>query len=171
MRRIYFVSPNLEVTEGIVSELKKKFFIKDAIHVIGKDNLKLEEHKLPKATLKEMSDLLPSIKKGALLGLLVGLLAGIIIMLLSVKNVEIDNFGVLGFGVLGSIMGAWGSSMIGISVPNEVMVKFEGAINNGEYLLILDISNKNRLFVSQILSLPRIIKKYHPSAVIYKSSI
>lgn len=171
MRRIYFLSPNLNVTEGIISELKKKFYSKENIHVIAKDNLALEEHQLPKATLKEISDLLPSLKKGALLGLLVGLLAGIIIKLLSIKNIEIDAFGILGFGALGSIMGAWGSSLIGISVPNEAIVKFEGAINNGEYLLILDISNKNRLFVSQILSLPKIIKKYHPSAVIYKSSI
>lgn len=165
MLRIYFLSPNLFITDAIVAELQKDLIRKDNMHVVGIDNLEIEKHKLPKATLKQISDFVPAIKKGALNGAVVGILAGALIMYLAIENVEIGFLGVLGFGLLGLFLGAWGSSMIGISVPNDVVVKFEDAISNGEYLLIVDVPKKSIKF------LPRIIKKHHPDVVIYTNNI
>jgi len=164
MIRVYFLSPNLFVTDAIVAELQDNLIQKDNMHVVGISNLEIEKHKLPKATLKQITDFLPSIKKGALHGGIVGILSGTLIMYLSIENVEIGKLGVLGFGLLGLCIGAWSSSMIGVSVPNDVVVRFEDAISRGEYLLIVDVPKKSIKF------LQKIIKQHHPDVVIYRNN-
>lgn len=56
----------------------------------------------------------------------------------------------------GAGVGAWLSSMIGISMPNSCLKKFEKAISAGEFLIIVEVE---RIESDKICEL---IRKHHP---------
>jgi hypothetical protein len=59
---------------------------------------------------------------------------------------------------LGAGLGAWVSSMIGISVPNSQLDKFQEAIQDGQLLMIIDVPK------SRVDAVTDIIKRHHPEA-------
>ena len=60
--------------------------------------------------------------------------------------------------LLGAGLGAWISSMIGVSVPNTQLKKFEKAIESGQLLMLIDVP-KHR-----IDEITQLIKSHHPEA-------
>jgi hypothetical protein len=160
MKRIYFLAPNIDSTTAIVQEIKTENVPEKNIHIVGKDHHKLEEAHLHEANLLQTSDLIPSIEKGALAGGAIGLLAGLAAVTFPPAGLVIGGGAVLALSAFGSGFGAWVSSMIGISIPNPTVEKFEEAIKAGEILLIIDIPKVQEEDIKQK------IKQHHPEALI-----
>jgi hypothetical protein len=153
---MYFLVPNVEITEEIVSDVMALNIEEKDIHVIAKDSVPLED--LPEASMLQKSDFLPSLRKGATIGGATGLLAGLAAVSFPVSGVVLGGGAVLLATVAGTSLGAWGASMIGISAPNSELDRFQNALDQGQVLMLIDVEEE------QTGAVQRLVRKYHPEA-------
>ena len=160
MRRLYFLIPGIDSAKTIVDELLLARIEQRHIHIAAADHHALSEANLPEASLLQESDFVPAVERGLAIGGATGILAGIAAVALPGVGLALGGGAILGIGLAGAGMGAWLSSMIGISAPSSRLTEFEDAIKEGGLLMMVDVP-KTR--VDEITDL---IKKHHPEAEI-----
>jgi hypothetical protein len=158
MHRLYFLMPDITVTQKLVNELLLSHVEERYIHVIAKEGTPMAE--LPEASLLQKSDFIPAIERGLTLGAITGVLVGLVAMSFPPAGLIIGGGAVYAIGAAGAGFGGLLSSMVGISVPSSRLKKFEVAINAGEILLLVDVK-RERVDVIEAL-----VKKHHPEAEI-----
>jgi hypothetical protein len=160
MKRLYFLAPSLESTTAIVDELHS-LGVKDRdIHVVGNNHTGMAQNHVHEASLLQTSDVIPALERGAAIGVTSGLLAGLVAISFPPAGLVLGGGAVLGMSLFGAGFGAWVSSMIGVSVPNETIVQYEEAIQKGQFLLIIDIPKVDEFRIADL------ILKHHPEASI-----
>ena len=160
MRRLYFLIPDVDSAKTIVDELLLARVEERHMHIAAADHHALTEANLPEANLLQESDFIPAVERGLAIGGATGILAGIAAVALPGVGLVLGGGAILGIGLAGAGVGAWLSSMIGISVPSSRLSDFEEAIKAGSLLMMVDVP-KNR--VEEITAL---IKQHHPEAEI-----
>ena len=156
MHRLYFLMPNITVTHNLVNELLLSHVEERYIHVIAKEGTPMEE--LPEASLFQKSDFVPALERGLTLGAITGVLCGLVAMSLPPAGLVIGGGAVLAIGAAGAGVGGWMSSMIGISLPSSRLKKFEEAINQGEFLMLVDVAR------ARVEEIEELVRKHHPEA-------
>jgi anti-sigma factor RsiW len=137
MKRIYFLSPDLETTRRIVDDLLLARIEERHIHVLAKRGTPLEE--LPEATLMQKSDFVPAVQRGLALGGGSGVLAGLVAIALPGASPVIAGGVLLGTALAGAGIGAWLGGMVGMNVGNTRLRRFEKAIESGQLLVLVDV--------------------------------
>ena len=160
MRRLYFLIPGIDSAKTIVDELLLARIDQRHIHIAAADHHALTEANLPEANLLQESDFIPAVERGLAIGGATGILAGVAAVALPGVGLALGGGAILGIGLAGAGVGAWLSSMIGISAPSSRLTDFEDAIKEGGLLMMVDVP-KTR--VDEITDL---IKKHHPEAEI-----
>ena len=160
MRRLYFLIPNIDSAKTIVDELLLARVEQRHMHIAAADHHALAEANLPEANLLQESDFVPAVERGLAIGGATGILAGVAAVALPGVGLVLGGGAILGIGLAGAGLGAWVSSMIGISAPSSRLTEFEDAIKEGSLLMMVDVP-KTR--VDEITDL---IKKHHPEAEI-----
>ncbi|MGZ8191749.1 MAG: DUF1269 domain-containing protein [Methylococcaceae bacterium] len=155
MRRIYFLVPNITITQKIVDELRSEGIEDRHIHILAKRDTPLED--MPEAGLTIKTDFVPALERGVALGGTTGLLAGLV-------GLRFAGFAIAGGPVLGLIMagatiGSLMGGLSGMNSGNSRLKKFEQAIEEGELLVLLDIPK------DRIETITQLITKHHPEAV------
>lgn len=153
MKRIYFLVPDIETTQKIVDELLPARIEERHIHVLAKQNTPLEN--LPEATFLQKTDFIPALEQGLAVGGATGILAGLVAVLLP-TGVVLGGGAVLAISLAGAGMGALMSSMVGISIGNRRLKRFEDALEKGELLVMVDVPQPRVDEISEM------IKKHHP---------
>jgi len=148
--------PNITVTHNLVNELLLSHVEERYIHVIAKEGTPMEE--LPEASLFQKSDFVPAIERGLTLGAITGVVCGLVAMSLPPAGLVIGGGAVLAIGAAGAGVGGWMSSMIGISLPSSRLKKFEEAINQGEFLVFVDVAR------ARVDEIEELVRKHHPEA-------
>jgi len=156
MRRIYFLAPNVASARAIVNDLLLARIDERHIHVLARDTVPLED--LPAAGLAQRSDLIPSLERGAAAGGVIGLLAGVAAVTFPPAGLALGGGALLGMALLGTGLGAWISSMIGVGIPNSRLAQFEEAIARGELLLMIDVPR------ARVEEIEAVIRRHHPEA-------
>ncbi|NIC04144.1 DUF1269 domain-containing protein [Billgrantia bachuensis] len=162
MQRLYFLIPDKETTTDIVNELNMMGLAKDNLHVMGKDWIPLEKEGVPIATLVQTSDVVNASKRGAIVGAVLGLVLGLI-----AHYVLIDTnivWMAIGVAIFGALFGVWASTMVGVSVRDIKVSKYDKAIKRGAMLLIIDVPDEREN------DFKAVIKRHHPEVVIEKVS-
>lgn len=159
MRRIYFLVPSEESASQIVNELLLERIEHKHIHIIA--NHRLELQALPEASVLESSDLVPAMERGMAIGGISGLLAGLVALAFPPVGVLAGGAVILGSALAGAGIGAWASSMIGISAPNSRLKEYEKAIARGELLMLIDVPTK------RVEEIEAVVAKHHPEAEIH----
>jgi len=160
MRRLYFLIPTIDSAKTIVDELLLARVDQRHIHIAAADHHALIEANLPEASLLQESDFVPAVERGLAIGGATGILAGVAAVALPGVGLALGGGAILGIGLAGAGMGAWLSSMIGISAPSSRLTEFEDAVKQGNLLMMVDVP-KTR--VDEITDL---IKIHHPEAEI-----
>ncbi|QSA96367.1 DUF1269 domain-containing protein [Methylococcus sp. EFPC2] len=155
MRRIYFLAPNVELTRKIVDDLLLARVEERHIHVVGKQDLPLDD--LPEASFLEKTDFVPALEQGIALGGGAGLLAGLVALVLP-TGLILGGGAVFAITLAGAGLGGLMSSMIGISVGNRRIEQFQKAVESGELLVMVDVPR------DRVDEIEEIIKKHHPEA-------
>lgn len=158
MRRLYFLIPSVDSAKTIVDELLLARIEARNIHIAAADHHALTEANLPEANLLQESDFVPAVERGLAIGGATGVLAGIAAVALPGVGLALGGGAVLGIGLAGAGLGAWISGMIGISVPSSRLTEFENAIEQGNFLMMVDVPKPR---VDEITDL---VKKHHPEA-------
>ena len=156
MRRLYFMLPDLDTTKIVVDELLLKRIDEHHIHVVAKEGTPMGD--LPEANLLQKSDFIPAMERGLAVGGITGILAGIAAVTFPPAGLILGGGAILGPSLAGAGIGAWISGMIGMDVPNSQIEKFEGAIEKGEVLMMVDIPKER---VDEIEAL---VQQHHPEA-------
>lgn len=80
---------------------------------------------------------------GAFVGLVIGGVMGVLVGLLLVEyppqGVSLELVAVLIAALVGSVLGVWVASMVGLQVPNSRLKGFEQELQQGKILLMLDV--------------------------------
>jgi hypothetical protein len=158
MRRLYFLIPTIDSAKTIVDELLLARVEQRHMHIAAADHHALVEAHLPEAGLLQESDFVPAVERGLAIGGATGILAGIAAVAIPGVGLALGGGAILGIGLAGAGVGAWLSSMIGISAPSSRLTEFEEAIKQGSLLMMVDVP-KTR--VGEITDL---IKTHHPEA-------
>jgi len=156
MRRLYFLVPTVDSARQINDELLLARVEERHIHVIARQGTALED--LPEARLRERSDLIPALERGAAIGGVTGIVAGIIAVTFPPAGLLLGGGAILATGLAGVGVGALMSSMIGVDVPNSRIQKFQSAIESGELLMMVDVP------AGRVEEIDELVKKHHPEA-------
>jgi hypothetical protein len=155
MRRIYFLAPNIEISQKIVDELLLARIEERHIHVLAKRGTPMEN--LPEATYLQKSDFIPALEQGLALGGLTGMLGGLIAVALPAGPV-LAGGAILATSLAGAGVGALMSSMVGSSIGSRRIQQFEEALEKGEFLMMVDVPRE------RVEEIETLVKKHHPDA-------
>ncbi len=158
MRRLYFLIPTIDSAHKIVDELLLARIEERHIHIVAKDHYALEVAHLPEANLLQESDFVPALRRGLAVGGVTGLIAGIVGVTFPPAGLVLGGGAILATSLMGAGMGAWTASMIGVSVPNTVLDRFNDAVEQGQLLMLIDVP---KVRVDEITDL---VKSHHPEA-------
>lgn len=160
MRRLYFLIPSVDSAKTIVDELLLARVEQRHMHIAAADHHALMEANLPEANLLQESDFVPAVERGLAIGGATGILAGIAAVALPGVGLALGGGAILGIGLAGAGVGAWLSSMIGISAPSTRLTEFEDAIKKGSLLMMVDVPK------TRVEEITALIKQHHPEAEI-----
>ncbi len=149
MRRLYFLLPNVETTRNVVHELLLNHVEEKHIHIVAREGTPLED--LPKATEWQTTDLIPAAEKGLTAGGITGALAGLVAVTVPPAGLVIGGGAVLALTIAGAGFGAWMSSMVGSGLPNSRLEKFQGAVDAGEVLMLVDVPKRRVDEIEQLI--------------------
>ena len=152
MRRIYFLVPNLTTTHKIVDEMRSEGIKDNNIHVLAKRDTPLED--LPEAGITIKTDFIAAVERGAALGGSSGLLVGL--FALRFAGFAMAGAPILGVLFAGATIGSLAGGLSGLATGNSRLKQFEGAIENGEFLVLLDVPKE------QIDRISKMIIKHYP---------
>ena len=156
MRRIYFLVPDLETASKVTDELLLARIDERHIHVIAREGTELGN--LPKASLLQTSDVIPAVERGLAVGGVTGILAGVAAVTFPPAGLVLGGGAILATALVGSGIGAWLSSMIGVDVLNSQIKQFEEAVGSGEILFLVDVPKE------RVVEIESMVKVHHPDA-------
>ncbi len=156
MRRLYFMVPDIDTANTVVDELLLKRVDEHHIHVVAKEGTPMGD--LPEANLLQKSDFIPAMERGLAVGGITGVLAGIAAVTFPPAGLVLGGGAILGTSLAGAGIGAWISGMIGMDVPNTQIDKFEGAIEKGEVLMMVDVAK------TRVEEIEALVQAHHPDA-------
>lgn len=183
-RRIYWLLPDLASARRTMNDLLLARISEPHIHFVARENADMSG--LHAANLLQTSDVLRSAQAGLVIGGLGGAVVGVIAAVffpivggtesgLSALSAVFSSpnwsFAELRSAIdspqwamaavlalLGGVLGAWSSSMIGVSTPSNRLRRFEGAIEQGQLLLMVDVPR------SRMQEIESLLQTTHPEA-------
>lgn len=127
-------TPNVDSARAVMQAARAAGIAQDDISLIARADIELEA--TPEQHKEAGSDFYPAAVRGVIGGGATGLLAGLVAV--AIPPVGITLAGVAGLTIAGALTGGWASALAGASVPDPVRRKFEGEIEAGRILVVLD---------------------------------
>lgn len=155
-RRLYFLLPHLDSARQTHNELLLARIEERHMHFLASDDTDLQD--LPQATLLQRSDLVHGVQLGLIYGGVTGIFAGLISIPVLGMTLQSGGIVVLAIAIAGALMGAWSASMVAVGIPNFRLKRFDGALQRGHILLMLDVPKER---VDEVKAM---IKSHHPEA-------
>lgn len=156
-RRIYWLIPDVASARRTVDELLLARVPVQHIHSFGHEGMNLAG--LHPANVFQTTDVIYAAEAGLLIGGTVGIVAGLLVAMFYPLGVGAWEWGMVAvLGVMGALIGAWSSSMIGISMPSHRLKRFEAAIEQGQILLMVDVPSL------QVKEIEALLLASHPEA-------
>jgi len=157
-RRICWLMPDLASARRAMHDLVQARVDVAHIHFAASEGTDMAG--LPAANVWQTSDIAHAAKTGWAVGSACGMFLGLIVGLnFPVMGDEPEWEMALVLGVMGGLIGAWSASMIGISIPSPSMQRFEGAMERGWILLMVDLPHARAEHIETLL------RTTHPEAV------
>ena len=153
-KRIYWLLPDLGSARRTMDELLLARITEHHIHFVAREGSSMDG--LHAANVLQTSDLVEAAQSGALIGSGIGAASGV------AAAFAFDPASpaglVIGIAAAGAMLGTWSSSMIGSSTPSRRLRRFEQAIGEGQYLLIVDVPR------TRVGEIERLLERTHPEA-------
>jgi hypothetical protein len=132
--RHVFSTPDVETARTVMQSARAAGIPESDISLIARSDIELEA--APEQHKEAGSDFYPAALRGVVCGGAVGLLAGLV----AVAHPPVGSpvAGVAGLPLAGALTGGWTGALAGAAVPDPVRRKFEGEIEAGRILVVLD---------------------------------
>lgn len=156
-RRIYWLMPDLASARRAMDDLVRARVDVAHVHFAGPEGMDMDG--LHAANVWQTSDLVHAAKTGWAVGTACGIVVGLAAALLFPIVGDDPQWEVAVLvAILGGVIGAWSASMIGISIPSPRLQRFEGAIAQGQILLMVDLPR------SRVRDIEAMLQSAHPEA-------
>jgi hypothetical protein len=156
-RRIYWLMPDLASARRVMDDLVRARVDVARIHFAGPEGMDMAG--LHAANVWQTSDLVHAAKTGWAVGSACGIVVGLAAALLFPITGDGPEWEVAALvAILGGLVGAWSASMIGISIPSPRLQRFEGAIAQGQILLMVDLPRP------RVRDIEALLESAHPEA-------
>jgi hypothetical protein len=154
-RRICWLIPDLASARRAMHDLQQAGVDLAHMHFAGAEGTDMSG--LHTANVWQSSDLIHAAKLGLVVGGVFGFAAGTLSTLLFPIAVEGPQWEVPGIlAVLGGLIGAWSASMVGISIPSAWLRRYEGALEEGRILLMVDLPRE------RVQEIEALLRATHP---------
>lgn len=153
-KRIYWLLPDLGSARRTMDELLLARITEHHIHFAANEGASMDG--LHAANVLQTSDLVEAAQSGALIGSGLGAAGGVAAAL--AISAASPAAVVIGLAAVGAMLGTWSSSMIGSSTPSRRLKRFQQAMTDGQYLLIVDVPR------SRIAEIEELLARTHPEA-------
>ena len=155
--RMYVTLPDLASARQLANDLLLARIEDKHMHFLARRGTDLGE--LHEASYLEKTDAVHGAFTGLVIGGIVGLLVGLLLVYFPPGGASVQLVAVLIAAVIGSFLGIWVASMVGLQVPNSRLKAFEHDIQEGKILLMLDVPS------GRYEEIRDIIARTHPEAV------
>jgi hypothetical protein len=150
--RLCFLAADVAGAHGVVEELRARGISDTNIFVLARAGTELGD--LPETGDIASSDFYPQLERGLAAGATIGAIGGLIAM--RVAGAVFGGVAVLLFGLLGATANGLLSAIAGSAFPNSRLAKFEGAIEAGKVLIMVDVPR------GEIEATEQAVKRRHP---------
>ncbi|KQX29848.1 hypothetical protein [Variovorax sp. Root434] len=156
-RRIYWLMPDLASARRAMDDLVRARVDVARIHFAGPEGMDMAG--LHAANVWQTSDVVHAAKTGWAVGSACGIVVGLLAALMFPIFGDDPEWEVAVLvAVVGGVVGTWSASMIGISIPSPRLQRFEGAIAQGQILLMVDLPR------SRMRDIEALLQSAHPEA-------
>jgi hypothetical protein len=156
-RRLYFVLPDVDSARRTADDLLLARVEDRHMHFLARRGTDLGE--LHEAGYLMKTDALHGAGVGLGLGALGGLVLGAVLLFNPIEGTQPHQVTLLIAVLIGGALGAWISSMVGSSVPNSKLKHFQGEIDAGKVLMMVDVP------LGTVDRIREIVVARHPEAV------
>ncbi len=137
-RRIYWLLPDLGSARRTMDDLLLARIDERHIHFVAREGADMSG--LHVANVLQSSDLIRAAEAGLVIGGTSGAVLGAGVAVFYPIVGEAPQWGLIAvLAFVGAGLGAWASSMIGISTPSERLKRFQAEIDRGGILLMADV--------------------------------
>lgn len=136
MRHV-FSTPDLDGARAAMDAARAAGIEDEDILLVARSDIELDA--IPNDRKEADTDFMSGAVRGAKWGALVGLVLGLVMFAIS------DGWhwlSVFGAALAGALIGAFGSALVGSSLPDPIRVKFDDEIQAGRILVIVDGSSE-----------------------------
>ncbi|HKW83356.1 MAG TPA: DUF1269 domain-containing protein [Burkholderiaceae bacterium] len=156
-RRIYWLLPDLASARRTMDDLLLARIAEQHMHFVAGEGADMTG--LHPANILQTSDVVRAAQAGLVIGGAVGALVGGIAAWYFPVVGNDPQWGLVAvLGAVGALLGAWSSSMIGVSTPSNRLARFEPAIEAGGILLMVDVPR------SRVDEIEQRLQALHPEA-------
>ncbi|MFT7222606.1 MAG: hypothetical protein ACI82Z_000129 [Cellvibrionaceae bacterium] len=152
MKRLYYLTDDIDVAERISDRLHEQGVANWNFHVLGHDKAKIVRHNLHGTTVLHELDIVRSGERGVLIGIIVGILVTNGVVFFTDFGNQANWMVQVASVLLFTGFGAWVGGLVGIQNENYKIRRFRKNLENGDYLLLIDVSRGQRQDVEGIIS-------------------
>ncbi len=163
MKRLYYLTGDLDSTEQISSDLHREGISDWHFHVLSKDDAGLYKRHVHSANFIHKLDVVRYAERGAIVGFMLALMATAYVII--AEPFGPSTSGLVYVAVFGfiTLFGAWVGGLSGIATENQQIAAYHAEIEAGKYLLLIDVRPTEEERVRQLLS------NKHPEAQYLRS--
>jgi hypothetical protein len=147
MKRLYYLSKNIDYVKAISDELHQGGISDWNFHVVSRDDAGLYTHHLHGSGPLQRTDFVHWALRGTLLGLLLSLLvvAGLL------WQTSLPYVVMVCAALLLTMFSTWVGGLIGISHVNYKVARYYDNLQAGEYLMMVDIPRKYAVGIEALI--------------------
>lgn len=149
MKRLYYLTSNIDSAEQISDDMHSHGVTDWRFHVLSKDEAGLFSHHIHSANTFQRTDLIRYVERGLMCGCAVGLL--FTIPLYYLQEFTFNTWlATAGFCILFS---SWCGGIGGISQENYKIQRFHKDIEAGKYLIMVDVPKTEEELIRKVMSI------------------
>ena len=133
VRRVYSTA-SLPAAEAAVRAAREAGIPETDISLVARGDIELDA--MPEQQKEASTDFKHAAVRGAGIGGATGLLAGLVAVAVPPLGLTLAGVAMTTLG--GAAVGTWASSLVGASLPDPIRQKFEGEIESGRVLVVID---------------------------------
>ena len=154
--RIYWMLPDRASARRVMDALLLARVEDRHMHFLARDGTDLSG--LHEANALQSTDVVSAAQRGLCIGAALGALTGAVLALSGDMDATTKPLIAGALTALGALFGAWASSLVGASIPNRRLRRFDTALDKGGILLMADVPHR------RVREIRVLLQETHPDA-------
>ncbi|MBV1911594.1 MAG: hypothetical protein KUG78_20045 [Kangiellaceae bacterium] len=158
MKCLYFLSPNLDISQKVSDDLHEIGLLDWYLHVISKDEAGLNQKHIHSSNYLETLDLFHGSTVGGFIGFLVACVAVALTAYYDPFGFPLSNGIYLLMFIFFTLFGIWEGGLYGIDSENQKIAPFHDEIESGKFLVLVYAAKEQEQDIITMM------KKKHPES-------